>query len=145
MSLLHRIPRAMLAATFVASTADVLRHPQPRAESAGWLLSALARRLPLSADPVTLVRANAAIQLGAGTLLTAGRLPRLSAGVLAASLIPTTIGGHAFWRVADPTTRAQQRAQFLKNTAMLGGLLLAAGRAPAPRPPASRARCRARG
>ena len=46
---------------------------------------------------MTLVRVNAAIQLGAAAALATGRAPRLSAMVLAASLVPTTCAGHPFW------------------------------------------------
>ena len=43
---------------------------------------------------------------------------------MAASLIPTTLAGHRFWEETDPKSKAAQRIQFLKNIAMLGGLLL---------------------
>ena len=79
------------------------------------------------------MRANAAVQLAAGTLLALGRLPRLSALALAGSLAPTTAAGHPFWTVEDPAKRAQQRIQFNKNLAVLGGLLLAAADRPRPR------------
>jgi uncharacterized membrane protein YphA (DoxX/SURF4 family) len=46
--------------------------------------------------------------------------------VLAASLVPTTLAGHAFWTVDDPEQRKQQLAHFAKNLAILGGLILAA-------------------
>jgi len=44
---------------------------------------------------------------------------------LAGSMIPTTLAGHAFWTVDDPTARKLQRIQFHKNMAMIGGLLFA--------------------
>ena len=37
-------------------------------------------------------------------------------------MIPTTVAGHAFWKVDDPAARKLQRIQFHKNMAMLGGL-----------------------
>jgi uncharacterized membrane protein YphA (DoxX/SURF4 family) len=52
-------------------------------------------------------------------------VPRLAALALAGSLIPTTLAGHAFWKVDDPTARKLQRIQFHKNLAMIGGLLFA--------------------
>jgi uncharacterized membrane protein YphA (DoxX/SURF4 family) len=70
------------------------------------------------------VRLNGAVQLVAGTMLAMNRWPRLAALALAGSLIPTTIAGHRFWSEADPNGRAAQRTQFLKNAAMLGGLLV---------------------
>ena len=62
----------------------------------------------------------------AATLLAFGKAPRAAAGVLAASLVPTTLAGHAFWTFDDPAQSAQQRAHFAKNLAILGGLILAA-------------------
>jgi putative oxidoreductase len=46
--------------------------------------------------------------------------------VLGASLVPTTIAGHAFWDVEDERDRSAQRMQFLKNAGLFGGLLFAA-------------------
>ena len=69
---------------------------------------------------------NGAVQVAAGAMLALGVFPRLAALVLAGTLVPTTAAGHAFWAEEDPKVRAQQRVQFLKNTAMFGGLLLAA-------------------
>jgi uncharacterized membrane protein YphA (DoxX/SURF4 family) len=46
--------------------------------------------------------------------------------VLGASLVPTTLAGHAFWDVEDPAERQAQTLQFLKNASMLGGLVFAA-------------------
>ena len=58
--------------------------------------------------------------------LALGVFARPASLALAASLVPTTLAGHAFWQETDPAAKAQQRIQFLKNLAMLGGLLLAA-------------------
>ena len=81
--------------------------------------------LGLPADPARLVRLNGAVQLGAGALLAIGRVPRLASVALAASLVPT-LAGHRFWEETDLAAKADQRMQFLKNLAMLGGLMLAA-------------------
>ena len=62
----------------------------------------------------------------AGGMLAAGILPRLAASALAGSTVLTTIGGHRFWEAGDPQERGMQRTQFLKNAAILGGLLLTA-------------------
>ena len=45
---------------------------------------------------------------------------------IAATLVPTTVAGHPFWKEEDPAKRKMQRIQFLKNVAMMGGVLLAA-------------------
>ena len=38
-------------------------------------------------------------------------------------MIPTTAAGHAFWE-AEGAERKAQEIQFLKNAALVGGLLL---------------------
>ncbi len=103
-----------------------MRHPQSKAAKAEYVAGPLAKLLGTTDDPVKLVRINGGVQLAAGTLLILGWVPRLSATVLAASLVPTTLAGHRFWEETDPVVRAQQRTAFLKNCAMAGGLLLAA-------------------
>ena len=50
----------------------------------------------------------------------------LAALGLAASLVPTTLGGHAFWTHDDPAQRTNQRNHFNKNLGLLGGLLVVA-------------------
>ena len=53
-------------------------------------------------------------------------MPRASVDLaLAASIVPTTPIDHAFWDETDPAKRKAQRVQFLKNMAMMGGVLLA--------------------
>jgi uncharacterized membrane protein YphA (DoxX/SURF4 family) len=59
----------------------------------------------------------------AGRLLTGSTFVVLGAAVLAGSMVPTTLAGHAFWKVEDPAARKAQRIQFLKNAALVGGLL----------------------
>ena len=125
MTVVRRLARPMLAATFVKGGLDSLRHPAARAEIAAPVIHALAEPLRLPDDPELLVRANGAVMVTAGTLFGLGRLPRLSALVLAASLVPTTYAGHPFWQEKDPAKRAAQTTHFLKNLGLLGGLLLA--------------------
>lgn len=125
--LLRRLARMMLAGIFISGGAEAFRHPHARAELAESVATPLARviPLPLPEDPVQLVRFDAAVKVGAGVCLAAGRLPRLSSLVLAASLVPTTVAGHRFWEHEEPQ-RTQQQTQLLKNLAILGGLVLSA-------------------
>ena len=85
----------------------------------------LAGGKPVPFDNETYVRINGAVQVGAGVLLAFGRVPRLASAALAASLIPTTFGGHRFWELNGDAKKAQQ-VQFAKNMSLLGGLVLAA-------------------
>jgi len=115
----------MMAAIFVTSGLDTLRHPTKPAQVVAPLLKRLGGPLNLPDDPELIVRANGATMLLAGTMLGLGKLPRLAALALAATLVPTTYAAHAFWAVEDPAMRAQQRIHFLKNVGLLGGVLLA--------------------
>jgi uncharacterized membrane protein YphA (DoxX/SURF4 family) len=126
MSVTHALARPLLAGMFVAGGADTVQHPETKVPKADPVVRAVTRPIGLPQDPALLVRVNGAVQVTAGLLLALGRHPRLAATALAASLVPTTIAGHRFWEEADPDTRAGQRVHFLKNVAMLGGLLLAA-------------------
>ena len=126
MSVVRRIARPLLAATFVSGGVDAYRHPAPRAKAAAPLIDKYAQQVGLPNDPELLVRANGAAMAAAGTLLALGRFPRLSATVLALSIVPTTLTGHRFWEVKDPEQRKQQLLHFLKNAGLLGGVLLAA-------------------
>jgi uncharacterized membrane protein YphA (DoxX/SURF4 family) len=78
----------------------------------------------IDADTEQLVQFNGAVQIVAGTTMALGIFPRLSALALAGSLVPTTLAGHRFWEEEEPGVRSQQTMQFLKNAAMMGGLLL---------------------
>jgi uncharacterized membrane protein YphA (DoxX/SURF4 family) len=120
------IARSSIAPIFLAGGMDAVRHPQSKAAKAEFVAGPLAKLLGTTDDPVKLVRLNGGVQLAAGTLLILGWAPRLSSTILAASLVPTTLAGHRFWEETDPVIRSQQRTAFLKNCAMVGGLLLAA-------------------
>jgi uncharacterized membrane protein YphA (DoxX/SURF4 family) len=121
------IARPMLGVIFIVSGVDVLRNPGSRAEMARPVVERVASLVPIApADPETAVTLIAMVHLGAGGMLTVGVLPRLAALALAASMVPTTLAGHRFWEIQEQPKRSQQRTQFLKNTAILGGLLIAA-------------------
>ena len=132
MTLSRVIARPFLASIFVAGGINALRNTDAHAEKAKPVTDRVvpfARKAapgaPIPTDARTLVRINAGAQILAAAALATGRAPRLSATVLAASLVPTTVAGHAFWNETDPQAKAQQRLNFLKNTSILGGLLLA--------------------
>lgn len=145
--ILRRIARPMLAAVFVSGGIDALRNPKPRVQTAEPVIDKavsqvadkvnqvrdkvpeqVRNKLPaqVPSDAETLVKVNAAAQVGAGVALALGRFPRLAALVLAGSVVPTTVAGHRFWEHEDPSARASHQTQFFKNLGLLGGLLLAA-------------------
>jgi uncharacterized membrane protein YphA (DoxX/SURF4 family) len=128
MPLVRLLARPMLASMFVMGGVDAVLHPDPKAQRAEDVGPPLARKLPipLPEDPVQLVRINGAVQVVAGLMLATGRLPRVSALILAGSLAPTTYAGHRFWTEKDAQARTVQRLHFFKNISMLGGLLITA-------------------
>jgi uncharacterized membrane protein YphA (DoxX/SURF4 family) len=122
----------MLAATFIYGGIETLRNPQSRVPGAAPIVEQLTgiadKQLPIEVphDVEQWVKINAGVHVTAGALLALGKLPRFSALALATSLVPTTFAGHRFWEHDDPKERFGQTSNFLKNTSMLGGLLLAA-------------------
>lgn len=117
MSPTRTLARPLLASMFIAGGYDHLTDPGVRVDAV--------REAGL-AEPEKLVKGVGAAMLGGGVALATGKLPRLASLVLASALVPTTYVGHAFWKESDPQTMQMQRANFLKNVSMLGGLLLAA-------------------
>jgi putative oxidoreductase len=63
-----------------------------------------------------------AVELGAGTALLTGCWTRAAALALIVFLIPTTVIFHDFWAF-EGMARQNQMFHFLKNVALIGGLL----------------------
>lgn len=84
---------------------------------AGWMASA---GLPFAPF---LLAVTILIEVGGGLMLITGWQARWSALVIALFLIPTTLIFHAFWS-ADAAQYQAQLTSFLKNLAILGGMLV---------------------
>lgn len=125
--LVRRIAYPLLAGVFVANGVDTILNLKQKTEQAKPLIAKGQEVLPLERgiDPGAVVQADAVAKIGAGLLLGFGRLPRLAAAVLAATLIPSTVIEHPFWASSYPDERRSRQAQALKNAGLLGGLLLA--------------------
>ena len=126
MLLVRALARPLLAAPFITGGVSTLRHPTTRLAAADRVVNPLLARVPQLSDTEQVVKLDAAAKVIAGSMLALGKLPRISAAVLAVSLVPTTVAGHPFWDEQDPVRRSQQRLQLIKNGGLLGGLLLAA-------------------
>lgn len=132
MTIVRLIARPMLASAFFLGATNALKNADrlaPKAAKLSDRVAPLAQRVapaaPVPTDAKTYVRLNAGVQLVAAAALATGRAPRLASSVLAASMVPTTLVGHAFWEETDPVAKRTQRLQFFKNTSVIGGLLLA--------------------
>ncbi|WP_063748959.1 DoxX family protein [Streptomyces sp. NRRL B-24484] len=126
MTVVRICARPLLASMFIAGGADAVRRPERLAPAARPVVDALSDLPGVPSRTVNAVRLNGGVQAASGLMLAAGKLPRLSAAVLACTLLPVTWAGHRFWEAEDEGERAQQRIHFLKNLSMLGGLLMAA-------------------
>ncbi|MFF3171020.1 DoxX family protein [Streptomyces sp. NPDC057900] len=123
MAVLRRIARPLLATPFITDAGHALRSPRPLAAGT----ASRARQFGVTVDdPLRLVRLNAAAQIVAGGALALGRFPRSASLVLAASLVPTTLAEHAWWKEKDPELRKDQRFHFARRVGLFGALLLAA-------------------
>jgi uncharacterized membrane protein YphA (DoxX/SURF4 family) len=121
----------MLATTFIARGVDSLRSPKTAADAArpaldelGKLPEPVGTNIPTNAE--TVARVTAAVQVGAGLLLATGRLPRFASSALALSMVPGSLGEHAFWAETDPQRKSAERRAFLADVGLLGGLIIAA-------------------
>src|SRR5271169_2680397 len=79
------------------------------------------RGAPAGVVPFLMLCARS-IEVVGGFGLAFGIYPRLTAVALLAFLIPATFTGHVFWQVAGTAAFTPQLLNFLKNTAMVGGL-----------------------
>jgi uncharacterized membrane protein YphA (DoxX/SURF4 family) len=128
--LIRRIARPMLSAVFIGQGVESLLNPKPAAQAAQPTVSGL-QSLPESvsgnipADAEKFAQLNAAVQIGGGVLLAAGRMPRLASAALALTVIPGNLGAHMFWAEVDPERKAEKRRAFLGDVSLLGGLIIA--------------------
>jgi putative oxidoreductase len=117
MPITRSVARLLLAAPFVVLGSEAAAQPGGRVDLAAAL------GVP---NPEAAVRFNGVAMAAGGVALGLGILPRTAAAGLAASLVPTTLAGHAYWKHDDAASRKQNRIQFLKNAGLLGGLVAVA-------------------
>lgn len=138
MSVTRLLARPLLASFFAAAGVNTLRNASeiaPQAKPVTDRIAPLAEQAVHKAsptatvptDPATWVRITGAAQIAGAAALATGHFPRLSAGVLAATLVPTTLVAHRFWEATTPEEKREQQVQFFKNASLLGGLIIAAG------------------
>ncbi|QKT04657.1 DoxX family protein [Ectothiorhodospiraceae bacterium 2226] len=113
------LARLMLAAIFIIAGLSKVFFFNA---TVGYIAS---KGLPL---PQVLLVLTIAIEIVGGLMLALGLRARLAALVLFLFLIPVTYYFHPFWD-ASPAAMRQELNQFLKNLAIMGGMLyvMAAG------------------
>lgn len=115
--------RLLQAAIFV--TAGINKLQQPAATE--QYMSAKMGKLPIGGRLPALRRLAAFAEIGGGLSVLLGLGGRWGATALASFLVPTTFLFHDFWTQPAGMQRQDQQIQFLKNLAILGGLLQVIG------------------
>ena len=67
------------------------------------------------------------LQIGGGTSLLLGYRPQLMAFVLAGLTLVISLFMHDFWNVEEGLERAHETQNFVKNLAIMAGLMFVAG------------------
>jgi putative oxidoreductase len=112
--------RVLLSAIFILSGLGKLPHFQA---VAGMMA---AKGLPLASVALVI---TLFIEIGGGLLVLTGYKAKYAALVIALWLIPVTLVFHHFWGI--PADQQQdQMVNFLKNVAIMGGLLVLAFASP---------------
>lgn len=122
-SFLRYAGRAVIGGTVAWLGLGAVQNPGPRPEAAKPVLDKIREVVPVPFDDETAVRINGGVQVAAGAMMAIGVLPRVASVAMVGSLVPTTLAGHAFWNEEDPAKRKAQLGQFLKNAAIVAGLV----------------------
>jgi putative oxidoreductase len=112
------LSRVLVAIIFLLNGFGVVNQAQPANEL-------LAHGAPATLVPF-LMLSGRTLEIVAGFCLAFGIYPRLAALALMLFLVPATFAAHEFWQVKDTASYTPQLVNFLKNTAMMGGLLFIA-------------------
>lgn len=112
------LARILISLIFLISGVQMLMHFDSTAHMIGE------RGIPLATVATTV---SILIEIGGAILIIIGWQTKLAAAIQFIYLIPVTIMYHNFW-AAPPQLHDVQLTNFLKNLAILGGLLLLATR-----------------
>ncbi len=110
--------RLLIALVFLANGFGIIPQTQPAKELAE-------HGAPAPLVPPLMLAART-IEIVGGFGLMFGIFPQIAAIAVIAFLVPATLTAHDFWRAVGTPAFAPQLHQFLKNTAITGGLLLIA-------------------
>lgn len=110
--------RLLLSVIFIASGLNKLAHFSGTAE----MMGSMKIPLPAVALAITLL-----IEIGGGLMVLTGFGARYAALIMFLWLIPVTLVFHHFWGIPE-AAKQDQMVNFLKNLAIMGGLLILASR-----------------
>jgi putative oxidoreductase len=128
--------RALVALIFLANGFGIIPQAVPMKDLAD-------HGTPATLVPLVIL-AGRSVQIVAGIALLLGIYPQVAALMLIAFMIPASLVAHDFWSAVGTPAYVPQLLQFLKNSAIIGGLLFiaAAPNQPALIPRISRSRDR---
>ena len=110
--------RSLLSGIFLYSGYRMVNNAEQYAKQAS-------AALPMLPEDPRLAKAHGITMLVAGSTFALGIFPKLSARILALTLITNSYVGHAFWKL-KPEERRPQIIHFLKNAGLFGGLIYVA-------------------
>jgi len=119
----HLVGRILLALLFLVAGTRKLMAP---AASAGYFA-----KLGFPMTDV-LVWVVIAVEIGGALLLILGWKARWAAYALAIFTVIATFAAHRFWEFSDAAQYNAQLNNFLKNLAIIGGMLILAATGPGP-------------
>ncbi|GAA4830244.1 DoxX family protein [Garicola koreensis] len=129
MTLIRKVARPLLGASFIAGGVERLRRPDEASAELQTTLDELASLVPqaeqVASNPKRTAQVLGGVQVGAGAMLAIGKCPRLAALALCGV---HKLNSYAEFRTASVETKedvAAQRTTLLKNVSILGGLGLA--------------------
>lgn len=135
MNLLRAAARTMLAGYFVVNGVKALKDPASYAAEqerfASTVIPMVRKAAPdqvadaVPQDTQTLARITGGLQVAGGLGMISGKGRRLGAGFIALSMVPQLVGFTA--KGLTPEEKTLARNDLLKNVALLGGALIAAG------------------
>lgn len=131
---LRALARPLLASWFVYGGVESILDPKSRAARSAPVVEPVLAEVGLTdISTEDLVKIHGVASVVAATALAMSRTPRSAALVLTGLTAVTAAAGRPFWRETDEDTRNAEREQFLKNLALLGGVMLAATAGHSPR------------
>jgi putative oxidoreductase len=119
------IARSLLASAFVVLGAKSLQRSGELTPVAEPVTDPIADATGVDTNTEKLVQINGGVQIAGGALLALGIGARPAALALGVTLIPTTLAAHRFWESETPMQKELDTMGFVKNAAILGGLIFA--------------------
>ena len=130
MTLIRKVARPLLGASFIAGGVDRLRRPEEAGEELQPTLDEIASYIPqaesVTSNPKLAAQVLGGVQVGAGALLAIGKFPRLAALALCGTHKLSSYAEYRSAPVGSQDEVSAQRKNLLKNVSILGGLGLAA-------------------